>query len=303
MQMTIRVAVMSDLHVEFESSWMGAIQRRAAAGTTRGEDVAAVELRRALAGEQGHPAQGPDLRGCHDGGGVDLVLLAGDVALGTGLVAYAEQVAGYLRCPVAAVAGNHEFYHHVHGDLLRDLAARARGTAVAFLERGRRDFALGGRRVAVLGATLWTDYRLNGNEMRGLADAWGGLNDHRLIAAGWKRPFTPHMALEQHKRAKAWLAEEARRARGEADAVVVLTHHAPIPEANPERYRGGDLSPAFASDLRAEIAAWAPDLWVWGHTHFSMDATLGRTRLLSAQRGYVGVEDGADTFVPAIVEL
>jgi hypothetical protein len=82
-----------------------------------------------------------------------------------------------------------------------------------------------------------------------------------------------------------------------------MTHHAPIPEANPPRHQGGALSPAFVSDLRQEILDWAPDLWVWGHTHHSMETTLGRTKLVSAQRGYIGDEEGADRFLPALVEI
>jgi hypothetical protein len=83
--------------------------------------------------------------------------------------------------------------------------------------------------------------------------------------------------------------------------VVVVTHHGPIPDANPPQYRGGELVPAFVSDLRSEILEWQPDLWVWGHTHHSMRDRLGRTELVSAQRGYIGSEEGADSFVPELV--
>jgi hypothetical protein len=82
-----------------------------------------------------------------------------------------------------------------------------------------------------------------------------------------------------------------------------MTHHAPIPDANPPVYRGGDLAPAFVSDMRAEIQTWAPDLWAWGHTHYSMEDRIGRTQLVSAQRGYLGMEPGAESFVPVVITV
>jgi hypothetical protein len=88
-----------------------------------------------------------------------------------------------------------------------------------------------------------------------------------------------------------------------ADArILIVTHHAPVPEAN-GRYIGGSLSPAFASDLRQEIIDWRPNAWFFGHTHYSLDMTVAATRVGSAQRGYVGQEPGAEGFVPPIFEI
>ena len=47
----------------------------------------------------------------------------------------------------------------------------------------------------------------------------------------------------------------------------------------------------------------APDLWVFGHTHHDIDQTVGKTRVLSHQRGYVGHEVDFLEFSPAVVEL
>lgn len=55
--------------------------------------------------------------------------------------------------------------------------------------------------------------------------------------------------------------------------------------------------------MAAEIREWAPERWVFGHTHYSVDVLIGRTRVVAAHRGYVGIEDGADTFRPAVVEV
>ena len=296
----IRLGVMSDLHIEFEPDYWERIERSARRGDS---SMAAEALRRRaeLREEPGHPTEGPDLRDLK-ANRVNLLLLAGDIDIGTRGVTYAEVAASYVGCPSCVTIGNHEGYQ---GDplslipALRDAAARTSGR-VSFLEKERADFTIQGRRLAVLGAALWTDYRVNGDEQAAMIAAGQALTDHHLIHHGIHR-FTPAQARAIHHEARDWLSREAMRARDEADVVVIMTHHAPIPDANPLQYRGGELAPAFVSDLREEILEWQPDVWVWGHTHFSMRDRIGRTELVSAQRGYVGIEAGADSFAPELV--
>jgi predicted phosphodiesterase len=299
---TIRIGLMSDLHNEFEADYWN----RLFVIAQRGDDsrvADALELRRALEAEPGHPRGGPDLRSLK-AGRPDLVLMPGDVDVGLRGVVYADQVARYLGAPVVYVAGNHEAYHSDLKTLvpaLHEWAAKTEGR-VTYLERERANFDVRGRRIAVCGAMAFTDYKLIGRQKTSMALARDGLNDHDLISYG-NRAFDPDDALSIHLATIDWLERETPVARSEADLVIVATHHGPIPDANPEEHRGGHLSPAFTSDLRDRILDWGVDLWVWGHTHHSMEAMLGRTRLASAQRGYVGTEPGAEKFVPAILQL
>jgi predicted phosphohydrolase len=298
----IRLGVMSDLHIEFEPDYWQRIERSARRGDS---SMAAEALRRRaeLREEPGHPPEGPDLRGLK-GNHVDLLLLAGDIHVGVGAIAYADAAAEYLGCPAYMCAGNHDGYSSDLSSLipgLRDAAARTSGR-VSFLEKDRVDLAVWGRRLAILGATLWTDYNVNGDEHAAMIAARQALNDHRLIRYGRSR-FAPVHARAIHHDTRAWLGREVVRARDGSDVVVIMTHHAPIPDANPPQYRGGELAPAFVSDLRQEILDWQPDVWVWGHTHFSMRDRLGRTELVSAQRGYIGSEEGAERFVPTVAEV
>jgi len=293
-----RLAILSDTHNEFER-----------ATGPRQPTHAWFTLDRARRAIPGHPATGPLLDSLR--GRVDLAVLAGDIDIGHHSIVYAEQVAEFLAVPVVLVMGNHEAYGGRDLDLLvPEMQAAARGTAkrVNFLENASVRFDFEGRAVHVLGCCLFTDYAVNGGGDVDLAyamrDAAASLNDHARIVDGG-RLFTPDMARRRHAVSRAWLGDEIASIRaGEADAtLVVVTHHAPIPDANPPEYRGGRLAPAFVSDLRPEIEAWQPDIWIWGHTHYSMDRTAGCTRLVSAQRGYVCVESGADEFVPVIVEI
>jgi predicted phosphodiesterase len=304
----MRVLLMSDLHNEFEPSWRKQVAHVARQGKPQARPAAQALVddwsRRDAVG---HPKFGPSL---WDVGAVDLVLLAGDVDLGVAAVEYAAEVAAFLECPVCLVPGNHEFYQRDFQQTLADMracAAASRGR-VHLLDRDRADFVVDGRKVAVLGATLWTDYALFGDVDRSMADAAGMLNDHKLVRwmsgdGSYGTRFQPRHALDLHREARAWLADELPKARAEADAVLVATHHAPLADGNPPQFKDSVLAPAFVSDMRAEVEASQADVWAFGHTHWSFDAVVGKTRVVSAQRGYVGQEAGADGFVPLLLEV
>ncbi|HVS78344.1 MAG TPA: metallophosphoesterase, partial [Steroidobacteraceae bacterium] len=142
---TVRVGIMSDLHVEFETDYWRRLERVAQRGdASRVAD--ALRRRAELLGEPGHPQQGPDLRDLK-ASRVDLLLLAGDIHLGPEAVAYAEAAARYLDCRAFLCAGNHEAYGFDLPTLIQDLrraAARTAGRA-AFLERDRVDIEVRGR--------------------------------------------------------------------------------------------------------------------------------------------------------------
>lgn len=294
-----RLAIVSDLHIEFdeaacglsnaaETSWSLHLQERNCHIT--------------------HPRFGPDL---HDIRDCELMILAGDIGVGVASVEYAAEAASYCGCPVVLVPGNHEFYGlHLDTALanMREVAAASRGR-VHLLDRDRLDFAASdGRRIAILGATLWTDYALNGQSPEqistALRDAGEEIADHREITYGLRHhAFWPSDARELHIAAREWLEREIPRARSETDAVIVVSHHAPTKSGAAEIYRGSRLAPAFASSMENEIGLWKPDLWIHGHTHFSHDTPVGGVRVLSAQRGYIGQEPGAETFTPLVIEL
>jgi predicted phosphodiesterase len=306
----MKIGLASDLHLEFERDWLSTLERvKSRAGGVISPATAATwrALQERLA-EPGHPRHGPDLRALK-AARIDLMLLPGDIHSLAGAAAYAGEVAEYLGCDVCFVAGNHEFYNHF--DMLEAVASVRSAVQdhpqLHFLDGDRVDLTVDGRSVAILGATLWTDYALLGPSpaaiRRAMATAESVLSDHSHIRYMGRR-FKPADALALHRRTREWLSVEAPRARQDAETVVIMTHHAPIHGAN-GIHEGGDLSPAFASDLIAEIEVWKPDLWVWGHTHVSLDTCLGATRLVSSQRGYLLDDEraAAETYRPAIIEI
>lgn len=215
----------------------------------------------------------------------DLVVLAGDICEGVdGIEWGAETFAGK---PVMYVAGNHEFYRHEYGALLRRLREAAEGTAnVRFLENDCIALELRGTSLRILGCMLWTDYRLYGEALAGesMARAGNFLLDHQRIRWHGEDFFQPDNALALHQASREWLAAEL--AKPWQGKTVVVTHHAPSELSTAPQFRGDSLSPAFASDLSALMQANAPALWVHGHTHHNVDYRIGPTRVLAHQWGY-----------------
>jgi Icc-related predicted phosphoesterase len=71
----------------------------------------------------------------------------------------------------------------------------------------------------------------------------------------------------------------------------VETHHAPSINSISSKYNESRLSAGFASNLDDFINERDIDLWLHGHTHNSCDYMIGKTRVVSNQRGYPNEEN------------
>jgi predicted phosphodiesterase len=279
---------MSDLHLEMERprlaipGWASFLRRR-------------TEIAR-------HPHHGPLL---DDAGDVDLVVMAGDIHKGLRGIIYAEEVNQYLGAPVVVVAGNHEYYYHEMMTLLPGLrkANAKMDNRVQFLENAVAAFDIRGRRLYVIGATLWTDYALYGDPAAAMDAARRRMNDHRFIHLDGL-PFMPEDAAAMHAVSLRWLHETLAHIRRDdpAAATVIVTHHAPTAQVLGERQ--GIIAPAYASEVLVKFVDCPPDLWIHGHTHFRHESVIDGVQIVSAPRGYVGV-DGAFAlqFRPGIVSV
>lgn len=218
----------------------------------------------------------------------DLVILAGDIGMGAEGMHWARL--RFPGIPTVVIIGNHEPY----GDILKLAIAECReaaGPDLHFLENDAVILPLKGRSVRVLGTCLWTDFQLLGAErqwetMR-LAERL--MADYRLIDHRGRR-LRAADTLEFHQAAIAWL--ECSLAIPHDGPTVVVTHHAPSIRSVPPMFRASLLSPAFNSDLEPLIRRYQPALWIHGHTHWSTDYPVGRTRVYSNQRGYPGQDCG-----------
>lgn len=222
--------------------------------------------------------EGPDLTIIHPTD-ADVLVLAGDIHDGCqGIDRFKNWSQGI---EVIYVAGNHEFYGHLHGTKQGQMRARAADVGVHFLERNSVVI----RGVRFLGATLWTDYRLfepRYSQQLAMVDVKRRLNDHRLIRME-KAAFSPWDALEIHASTCLWLKEEL--AKPFDGKTVVVTHHGPHPNSVHQKYKDDLLSAAFVSNLSELLDG--VDLWIHGHVHDGFDYQVGRCRVVANPAGYV----------------
>lgn len=213
----------------------------------------------------------------------DVVVLAGDIGVKRGGWRFASRLGA--RVPVVYVAGNHEYYGTAVPYFTEKLRAMAAACpAVRFLEND--EVVIGG--VRFLGCTLWTDFMVHGERRHQAAVGAAKLDmvDYKRIrrSPAFSR-LDPRDTLALHRQSVAWL--RARLAQPtDADATVIVTHHAPSLRSIAPRYVDDALAPAYASDLEDLAAGSGAALWIHGHTHTCVDYRLGDTRVVSNQRGY-----------------
>ncbi|WP_416052005.1 metallophosphoesterase [Cupriavidus basilensis] len=212
---------------------------------------------------------------------VDVMILAGDIWRPREAMAWAAAA----TLPTLYVAGNHEFYGSDLATTMDALRAGAAGTQVQVLERSEWHY----RGVRFLGCTLWSDYRLFSSPQQredGLRDAQSLMRDFSRIrvAPDFEERFTPATSQALFRDSVAWLAQRFQAPHD--GQTVVITHFAPSPLSISPKFAGSHLNASFVSDLRQEIAAWQPALWVHGHTHDSFDYRLDATRVVCNPRGY-----------------
>ena len=195
------------------------------------------------------------------------------------------------------VAGNHEFYGKNRKDVLASLRIAARDTGVHFLDN--EEVVIDGVRFLV--STLWTDFKLFGEELNKvcMVDGQNCLNDFRVIQNGeWT--FTAQDSIDLHNESVAWLTLNLIEEKHDGKTVVV-THHLPSRLSVADRYKDNLLSACFASNL--DHLFGYSELWVHGHTHDSFDYIAGSTRVVCNPRGYCQYEGGEENgdFNPNLV--
>lgn len=179
---------------------------------------------------------------------------------------------------VMVIPGNHEFYGGY--DITRNgfsweykLAGNVGVYQNKVLTLGDTDFIL---------TTLWSYIPAVRQSTVGYF-----LNDfHRIKYGG--REYTPDDYNAEHERSLNFV--KSAIAGSKASHRVVVTHHVPTLKCSPRKFkliRNGVLECAFVVDLTDYIRQAPIDCWIYGHSHASIDAEIGGTRVLSNQLGYV----------------
>ncbi len=209
--------------------------------------------------------------------GEDLVILAGDIDVGTGAIDWA--VRRFAGRPVIYVLGNHEYYHHDFNQLVSECKSLAQGTNVHVLERDAFDY----QGIRILGTTLWTDFEALGPDRVDVAMTWAEqtMSDFQVIRESG-RNLTPLRTVEAFAQSAYWLDQQIAAADR---PVLVVTHHAPTLSTEAPYYAGHISKAAFHSSvdhlLRAPVR-----MWVHGHSHYNADALVNGVRVVTNQWGY-----------------
>lgn len=204
------------------------------------------------------------------------LLLAGDIGS-----TKKESLGEFLRDvsrrfeTVVYTPGNHEFF----GALMQDSESAlqhlvAQFPNVHYLQNDAVTLDFGGRPVRVVGSTLWAPCP---REVR-------NLRDFRKIFLGHPaRRFQPEDMLALYRKNLDYLTTTLHDFDTET---VVLTHHAPLLEANGP-FVDHPASLSYASDLRHLMLDHVRG-WVYGHTHQNLTFVHNRCTVTTNSLGYPG---------------
>ncbi|PWR18354.1 metallophosphoesterase [Zavarzinia compransoris] len=231
----------------------------------------------------------------------DGVIIAGDTCsrLSERVLPWIAETFGGRGHPVIYVPGNHCYWNTNAAYENEKAATVADNLGITLLAAGETAIVAGAR---IVGATLWTDYKIAGDAQSSMRHSLDRMNDHRRIRFGAEyRKWLPTHASAIH--AQHLQAIRTALAPPFDGPSIVVTHHAPAPQSLRQGKVTEFLDGAYASDLKEFIESTSPDLWIHGHVHVSRDYWIGKTRILANPRGYVVARTGLrGKSLPAEVE-
>ncbi|MCF0219675.1 MAG: metallophosphoesterase [Muribaculaceae bacterium] len=210
---------------------------------------------------------------------------AGDVLLLAGDIGYLGDD-NYCRHPfwdwaadnyeqVVCCLGNHEFYKHY------DIATLPDGYELEIRPNVRAYYnkMVNIGNVDIFVTTLWSKISLQDAFFTEQCVA----DFHRILYNGKRLTFSDFN--REHERCMAFLYAALQQSRGARK--IVLTHHVPSFLMLAPEFKGSAANGAFTVELFEFIADSDIDYWIFGHSHRNIEATIGRTRCVCNQLGYV----------------
>lgn len=180
---------------------------------------------------------------------------------------------------VLLVPGNHEFYGNVdvlaYGDSWsHEILPNVHYYQNMVVRIDDTDFIL---------STLWSHIQPQDEYF-----VSRGMNDFRQIRYDGCR-FTIDDFNAEHQKCLSFIKQSV--AASMAEHIVVVTHHLPSLAVVAPQHKSSLLNSAFATELGDFIADSRINAWIFGHSHANEEATIGNTRLVCNQLGYVSYEE------------
>jgi Icc-related predicted phosphoesterase len=212
--------------------------------------------------------------------GADLVILAGDINLGTKGIEWIKST--IKDVPVIYVLGNHEYYKGSYPKTLHAIKNSASATNVHVLEN--KAVTVGD--VTFHGATLWTDFALLGDSRLNGSLCQEKMNDYKMIRRD--PSYSKLRSIDTyilHQQSLKWLQSSLELSTTQKN--VVVSHHAPSSKSIPDEFKSDILSSAYASDLEPLILQYQPQFWIHGHIHVPIKYEIGLTKVICNPHGYM----------------
>lgn len=224
----------------------------------------------------------------------EVVFLCGDIGTGVDGVLWAiEQFNKFPNVKkVLFVPGNHDFFgcHNFY----EHIEAMKRAAKFSKVEVMYNDF-IDYKGFRFIGSTLWTDFKLNGNQTIGMINAMALDTSntpgriHKILDFDkivWEDGnfITTENMLSENQKASNFIFDNLSK-----DATnIVLTH---FPPAGMISFRGGfnindPTAPYFANTLDNYIGYSNIHYWFYGHNHDNAEFEIGDTNLIGWMRGY-----------------
>jgi predicted phosphodiesterase len=209
-----------------------------------------------------------------------VLILAGDICSDVDLLHdFLEQAERRFK-KVIFVPGNHEYYRHDYHELNGIFASfdnTLSNTVTPYSEEALGYLKYTFEDVDFLITTLWSYGGSTPLEQIMVSRA---LNDFRLIRVDDQK-FSIHFMIEEFKRMSGLLGNDLK---AKDKKTIVITHHMPSVSLCHPRF-GNEIDGGFASPCD-HLLEMKPDLWVFGHTHDTVDQVVHGTRVICNPCGY-----------------
>lgn len=185
---------------------------------------------------------------------------------------------------VIYVVGNHEHYNYTFNHTVSDLKYKlAKYANIAVLDNE----TIVGDEVTFIGGTLWTS--MNGEDPFTMQAIVPCMPDWRIIkyfdGVNYYK-YTPEQSVREHRKTVDYINIIVKENPGHK--FVVVTHHTPSKQSQHEKFAHDIIgNGAFNSNLD-DFIVYRPQIkaWIHGHTHDPFDYMINDTRVVCNPRGY-----------------
>ena len=125
--------------------------------------------------------------------------------------------------------------------------------------------------------------------------------DFHLIVIN-EQKLTSKTFNQLHKKSINYIKNELQKDK--TIKKVIVTHHLPSKKCNHSEFEGTKINSAFCVDLTEFIEKSNVNTWIYGHSHRNMpEFSIGKTRLVTNQLGYVKYNEHNTFLVDKIIEI